>query len=782
MTGVAGGGLSLTGRRWTTAPADPERTAAIVRELGLPRPLAQCLAARGFDAERAGRWLSCDESTFVHDPERLADLPAAVAEAERAVAEGRLIRVFGDYDADGVTAAAILVENLAAVGASVDWRLPSRDHGYGLQPADVDRAAADGAGLLIAVDNGIRAFEAAERAAELGLPLVVLDHHRPDGALPRAAAVVNPHRPDDRYPFKDLCGAGLAIKFAQLLQGLDADAPWRRSLDLAAVGTVADVVPLDDENRWLVREGLRLIREAPRPGLSALLEVAGVKGTPAAHELAYVVAPRLNAAGRLGDPAPALECLLADDADRARALARQLDAANRERQALERAALEEARSLAADWPEEDPVIVLASPDWHPGIVGLVAGRLARERHRPVLLAALADGRARGSGRSIPPFDLHAALDACRDHFESFGGHHQAAGFTLPAEALDALRRDLNAYAREVLSAEDLVPILPVDAVAELHEVDAFLCEALARMEPFGAGNPKPRFVIPGVSLEVRPVGRDGAHAMLACFNRQGARVEGVAFGLGAIMRAARADGRWRLVATPELDEWNGTTRIRLRVEDVAPEEQPAGPLVAASRETAAARDKAAAGETAAARQAPAGRRTPGGANTGPEPRVRPLQGAAAAAYAPDGRAARLHRLAARVRERYPDRDRLARLYSACRRAAREGVPALPADPDRLAARLRETGVAGEVAAGEARLAMRIFGELGLAVRLRKGAEDVWWWSPPPEAKLDLRASPTFREGESLRAGVAALASWLEADPVEWERAVSQIEDALEADP
>ncbi|MBE3589230.1 MAG: single-stranded-DNA-specific exonuclease RecJ [Firmicutes bacterium] len=762
MSGAVESGLSLAGRRWTIAPADPAAAAAIVRELGLPRPLAQCLAARGFDAASAERWLGCAEEDFVHDPARLAGLPEAVAEAERALAEDRHIRIFGDYDADGVTAAAILMENLAAVGASVDVRLPERDRGYGLQPADVDRAAADGAGLLIAVDNGVRAFEAAERAAELGLPLVILDHHRPEAELPRAAAVVNPHRADDGYPFKELCGAGLALKFAQLLQGMDADAPWRRSLDLAAVGTVGDVVPLVDENRWIVRAGLRLLGESPRPGLAALLEVGGARRPAGAHELAYVVAPRLNAAGRLGDPVPALACVLAEG-PQARDLALQLDAANRRRQALERAALEEARALAAGWPKEEPVIVLGSPSWHPGVVGLVAGRLARERHRPVLLAAVEGERARGSGRSIPAFDLHAALEACRRHFEAFGGHRQAAGFMLPAAALAALRRDVNEHARAVLSPEDLVPELVVDARLELHEVDDALCEALSLLEPFGAGNPRPRFLVPDVSLEVRTAGREGEHALLACYNARGARLEGVAFGFGRALASA-AEGRWRLVAVPELDEWNGAARVRLRVEDAAA----AAPAdLSAARETAAARDEAPSAATGFRARAATG--FPAGAANG-------MAGARTGAAA---RAALLERLAERVRERHPDRDRLARLYSACRRAAAGGVPALPADPFRLAARLQEAG-AGAVTPEEADLALRVFADLGLAVRLRKGADDVWWWSPPPEGKLDLRASAAFREGEALRARLAALHSWLEADEAVWQEAVAQLEAALEA--
>lgn len=759
--------LSLTGRDWRIAPADGALTSALARELGLPGLAARVLAARGFDPASAARWLACRESDHVHDPFALADMPAAVERAARAVEEGERIRVFGDYDADGVTSAAILVENLQAVGAEVDWRLPTRDHGYGIRPEDVDRALADGVGLMIAVDNGVTAFEAAARAGEVGLDLVVLDHHRPGERLPDAFAVVDPHREDDAYPFSDLSGAGLAVKFAQALQGADAGAPWRSSLVLAALGTIADVVTLSGENRWIVREGLRLLADtaARRPGIAALLQVAGVKtAAPTARDLGYALAPRLNAAGRVGDPAPALQCLLTDDPAEALALARRLEAANRERQRIERDILAAAAEEASRRPPDERVVVLGSEDWHPGVVGIVAGRLARTLYRPVLLAAGEGGRWHGSGRSIPTFDLHAALTACARHFASFGGHRQAGGFTMDVDALADLRRDMNAYAREVLSDEDLVPALDVDAVASLSDFGPRLVAFLDDFGPYGPGHARPRFAVPGLSVESRAVGRDGTHARLTCLDRNGFRLEGVAFGLGRELTGLPRRGRWALVASPEVDDYHGPSRIRLRVEDVRAEDGPDA----------------------------AGAARPSAPEGGAAPRREALEELRREALE------ELRRAAALV---CPGREELVRLYVECRDLARHSGPILPRDAGELAGALasrRAAGAAKGTAAGAANgtaagavaeqvpasetvaVGMRVFHELGLLVPLRQGERDVWVWTPPAEEKLDLAASATYGAGESVREALARLAGALGAPESVWRACANETRERIES--
>lgn len=728
--------LSVSGRRWRLAPPDPERALAFARELALPPAAARVLSARGFDLASGEAWLGAREEDLVHDPFRLAGLAEAAGRTARAIWEDERIRVFGDYDADGVTATAILVENLARLGAEVDGRLPDRAHGYGIQPADVEAAQRDGIGLVIAVDNGITSFSAARRARELGVDLVVLDHHQPGPELPPALAVVDPKRPGEPYPYPHLSGAGLALKLVQALTGFEPDAPWRDSLDLAAIGTVADVVPLTGENRWIVRAGLRRMNEAGarRPGVAALLEVAGSAGRPVReHELGFLLAPRLNAAGRMQDPSPAFECLLARDPARARELARILDHANRDRRRVEREIFEAASRRAEEEARRARVIVLGDPGWHPGVVGIVAGRLARRFHRPVLLAAGDGGRWRGSGRSIPAFDLHEALSALSHHFATFGGHRQAAGFTLAGEAGtegEALRRlqaDLDAYAAARLTDEDLVPELVVDARAELSDFTPALGEFLDAFGPYGAEHPRPRFLVAGLSAEARKVGRDGAHAAVVCLDRRGFRAEGIAFGLGPVLAGRGPGGRWDVVAWPEWEDWQGARRLRLRVDDL--------------REASGV-DVGASGEA---------------------PRRGPLA---------QVRGAELAALAAEAERLAPDREALVGAFLALRDLARREGPLLAADAPLRAAE------AARLPRETVHQALRVFTELGLAHPMRRGGQDVWVWTPPEGERLDLATSPTFALGQAVRDAVATLGELASASEDEWRRGLAAVRGEL----
>lgn len=560
-------------RRWVTAPADPAGCLALAGALGISPVTAQVLWNRGLTTPAAARAFLAAGLDALHDPYRLQDMEKAVHLLRQRVAARRPVLVWGDYDADGLCATAIAVQTLTWLGCPVAYHIPHRlEEGYGLSLAGLERARDQGWDFILCVDNGIAAVAEAEAARRLGITLVVTDHHEPGPALPPAAAVVNPRRPDCPYPFKGLCGAGVAFKLAQALLG---DDPRLLDLvDLVALATVADVVPLLDENRALVREGLaRLCR---RPGTRALLAVAGLAPDvpPTAQQVAFALAPRLNALGRLGDARDGVRLLLTADPAEAEDLAQRLDAENRSRQAVENQILAEALAL---WEQQPPHVrdhaaVLAAPGWHPGVVGICAARLVEATHRPVVLLAVADGVAKGSARSIPGFPLHRALYECRDLLTRFGGHAAAAGLTLPAQNVPALRERLCALAREWLGPDDRVPKLAVDAWVAPDQITPQLVDELARLEPFGHGNPPPVLALAGAQVvEGRAVGRDAQHLKLRV--RAGLAVyDAIGFGLaqdGAPGAGGLAPGQpVALAFAPEWNEWNGRRQVQLVLADL----------------------------------------------------------------------------------------------------------------------------------------------------------------------------------------------------------------------
>src|SRR5438270_3364900 len=421
---------------WTIEPCERGAVATLTRELSLSPTTAAVLVRRGYeDLARARAFL--EGALPVHDPFELGDMAAACEAIRAAVACGRRICVYGDYDADGICATTLAVLILRELGAEVSWHLPSRfDEGYGVRGETLARLADDGCGLVVTVDCGITAAAEVAEARARGLDVIVTDHHRPGDELPACPIVAT--RPSD-YPFPELCGTGVAFKLGQALLGVESEA-LRRQLDLVAIGTVADVVPLLGENRSLVIAGLRALARTQRPGLRALMRSAGVD--PAAVDtssVAFRLAPRINAAGRLGHPATALELLLTDDADRAGALARELEELNRERQTVEDRILRAAVAQVEEWPESRTRrrgYVLAGEDWHEGVIGIVASRLVERYHRPVVLIAGTEEFWKGSGRSVSAFDLHGALAACSAHLERFGGHRAAAGLSIDRDHVE----------------------------------------------------------------------------------------------------------------------------------------------------------------------------------------------------------------------------------------------------------------------------------------------------------------------------------------------------------
>ena len=495
--------------------------------------LAGILAARGItDPAEALTLLAGEEE--LSDPALLTDMDAACQRIWQAIDNGETIAVFGDYDVDGVTATALLYQHLKGMGATVKCMLPSREgDGYGLSKNAIQSMHNKGCTLIVTVDNGISAVEEADFAASLGMDLIITDHHLPPETLPKAVAVVDPRREDDHSPFKGLCGAGVAFKLCAALDGCPPEEMLDYCGDLAAVGTVADVMPLTGENRTLVKAGLRQLQNTDRPGLEALLEEVGLAGKPVtAENVSYAIAPRINAAGRMDNAVTALQLVMCEDPDRAAELAHKLNEINTKRQETELQIFKAAQELLEQEPErlEDRVMLLWGRDWHPGVIGIVASRLVERTGRPVIVVTIDEhGECKGSGRSVQGFNLHACIGACADLLIRYGGHAMAAGLSVREENLPALRRRLNDWAARECPVLHTTP-LECDLPIHLDRVTVESVRKLDQLAPYGAENPTPVFLLQNAVLDgVYPVS-EGRHSRLRL--RQGnASVYAVWFGM-----------------------------------------------------------------------------------------------------------------------------------------------------------------------------------------------------------------------------------------------------------
>ncbi|HLB19289.1 MAG TPA: single-stranded-DNA-specific exonuclease RecJ [Gaiellaceae bacterium] len=554
---------------WTIRPCPHRQASGLARELGLSEITASVLVRRGYgDPEVARAFLAGEQP--LHDPFLLGDMAGAVERIRTAIAAGKRICVHGDYDVDGICATVLAVLVLRELGAEVEWHLPSRfDEGYGVSGQTLERLSEEGCGLVLTVDCGITAVDEVRRARELGLDVVVTDHHRPGDELPDCPIVAT--RPSD-YPFQELCGTGVVYKLGQALLGAESEV-LRRHLDLVALATIADVVPLVGENRSLAIAGLRTLARTQKLGLRALMKAAHVD--PAAIDAGKVgfrLAPRINAAGRLGDPRAALELLLTEDAEEARRLADRLEELNRDRQAVEDKILRAAIAQVEEWPEAKrrrSGYVVWGEDWHEGVIGIVASRLVERYHRPVVLIAGRDGLWKGSGRSIPSFDLHGALGACSTFLERFGGHRAAAGLSIAPDSVEAFGDAFAAQAEGLLGPEDLVPATVVDAVLPRDaKLTLELCEELRALAPFGLANPDVTLLAPGCELgELATVG-DGKHLRFRV-QRDGRDAGGaIAFGQGTKLDRYRREGRYDVAFRLQENHWNGTVSPQLVVRRV----------------------------------------------------------------------------------------------------------------------------------------------------------------------------------------------------------------------
>ena len=565
------------GAVWRHRSCDDAVTAALTRELQIDPVIARLLVDRGLTTpETAHRFLN-PTVDHLHDPFLMTDLPVGVDRLLAAIERGERIAVHGDYDVDGVTSTVILRRLIELLGGDVVHFIPERlRDGYGLQPEAIDRLHERNVRVIISVDCGIRSQEAAARAKELGVDLVITDHHEPGASLPPALAVINPRRPDCAYPDKDLAGVGVTLKVAHALCLKTDRMRWLPGfLKLAAIGTVADMVPLRGENRVIAKLGLdRLTRGPHTIGLQALLDASGVSGKKiGSYEIGFMVAPRVNAAGRMSTPDLATRLLLAVDEEgrtEATTLAEQLDAENARRRAEEAEILSDARRRIAADPEVGAhnILVIWGEGWHRGVIGIVASKLVEQFCRPVIVLSVEGEVAHGSGRSIPGFNLLAALERCADLFERFGGHRQAAGLVIDTDRLVDFRRRIGDVADDQLGPEDLTPKLTIDAPLSLPAITGPLLEGLSALEPFGSGNPRPVFHADAVAIV------DGPHTLkerhLRMTVQQGrSRFRAVAWGAAAHAEYIRAR-RTALSLAFSLTEntYRGDTFIELSVADV----------------------------------------------------------------------------------------------------------------------------------------------------------------------------------------------------------------------
>ncbi len=562
---------------WQHLPCNEDDASGLATALNLHPTVARLLCMRGLsDPAVADRFLN-PSLEHLHDPFLLADMDRAVTRLERALASGERIAVHGDYDVDGITSTVILRRALEMLGGKVIHFIPERlRDGYGLQPAAIDRLHAEKVDVVVSVDCGIRGTDAARRARELGLDLIITDHHEPEGTLPDALAVINPKRHDCTYPDKHLAGVGVALKLVQALCTRAGKGKWMPGfVKIAALGTLADVVPLVGENRVIARFGLESLSRGPHTiGLRSLLEASGLTGkTIDSYQVAFMVAPRVNAAGRMSSPDIATRLLLATDegmADEARGLAQQLNDENLRRQQEEAELVSQAKKAI----ETDPavgahnVLVVGGEGWHRGVIGIAASKLVDTFHKPAIVLSVDGDVAHGSCRSIPDFNMLAALEHCADVFVRFGGHKQAAGLTMDAARVPEFRARINAYADDVLEPDQLRPRLRIDAPLNLKAITPDLVRGLDSLGPFGMGNPRPIFHASPVEIVDGPRSIKERHLSMT-FNQEGRRFRAIAW-----RAAEQADFLDRnragvnLAFSLERNEYKGETYLELNVADI----------------------------------------------------------------------------------------------------------------------------------------------------------------------------------------------------------------------
>ncbi|MDR6226349.1 single-stranded-DNA-specific exonuclease RecJ [Desmospora profundinema] len=555
--------------RWRLSDGEATRVTELAKALDLHPLVARLLINRGLSEPEAARRFLRASVDDLHDPFLLDGMDRAVERIRQALDRGEKIRIYGDYDADGVTSTSLMMRVFRRMEADVDYYIPNRfTEGYGLNQQALTRAKTEGVGLMVTVDTGISAVEQAAYARELGLDLIITDHHEPPAVLPKALAVINPKKPDCSYPFDLLAGVGVAFKLCHALLGEPPDDGW----ELAALGTIADLVPLMEENRILAARGLEAMNRFPSTGMTALVEASGIDGEVGAGHVGFSLGPRINASGRLDTAGRAVELMLTDDGDQARLIAEELDRMNRERQQLVESIAAEAIAQVETDPEANcRFILVAAPNWNVGVIGIVASRLVERYYRPTIVLGIDEetGMAKGSARSITGFDMFQALTACSQCLSHYGGHTMAAGMTLPRENLSAFHRHLDRLAGEWLTEEDYTPLSVVDSDLSLTEVDLPLIESIEKLAPYGMGNPTPRFRLTGVGLgRIQRIGRDKNHLKIM-LEQNGSSLDAVGFRMGDLAEEITPQSHPELLGELSINEWNQRRIPQFLIRDVA---------------------------------------------------------------------------------------------------------------------------------------------------------------------------------------------------------------------
>ncbi|MBT3231811.1 MAG: single-stranded-DNA-specific exonuclease RecJ [Calditrichaeota bacterium] len=542
-------------------------------QLEIPKPVARVLYNRGIIETEDVRHFLRPKMEHLHDPFLMNGMDKAVDRLIIALREHEQILIYGDYDVDGITSTAMMYLFLKDLGGQVSFYIPDRaTEGYGISRGGIEEARGHNCSLIISVDCGITSVKEVEIARELGIDLIVSDHHEPGESLPDAVAVIDPKRSDCAYPFKDLAGVGVAFKLAQgLIQKLNLDSAYaEKYLDLVAIGSAADIVPLIGENRVFTKLGLQKLNSNGLDGVTTLLETAGFKtGKIDVGQIIYGLAPRINAVGRLGRASPAVELLVTRNHSRARSIALQLEEENRRRKEIDSATLIEALSKidSVFHPDRDSVIVLDGEQWHPGVIGIVASRIIERYYRPTVMISVDKGVGKGSARSVPNFDLHSALKSCADLFIQFGGHKYAAGLTIPAENIPEFRRRFNKIASEMLTPTDLIRKVNIDDEIELDMITYELLRMLNMLAPFGPHNRHPQFVSYNLSVVGTPRIVGNNHLKFKV-SQNGAVIEAIAFNRGEDIKRLQTNRIVDLIYTIEENTWMDRSNLQLKIVDL----------------------------------------------------------------------------------------------------------------------------------------------------------------------------------------------------------------------
>ncbi len=560
--------------RWSLLNPDQDTVNSIQKTFRTSEVISKVLANRKIHKlDSANRFFN-QNLDLLHDPFLIQDMDKAVQRVLKNIKSGKPIMVFGDYDVDGTTGAASLYCAFQKFGADVTYYIPHREEeGYGLSYQGIEVAQDNDIDLIITCDCGINAFAQVDFANEKNVDIIITDHHTTEINLPQAYAVLNPKRKDCQYPFKGLCGGGVAFKLITAI-GSELNIPlseYEEILPFITLGTAADIVPIKDENRAIVHYGLKMLENIKKPGLKTLLELAGLNGKISVGQLVFSIAPKINAAGRLGDANRAVELLVTDDVDRARVLAKELDEENKRRQLIQQAVVDEALykvNAEVDLKKEH-ALVLANEGWHQGVVGIVASKIKEEFNRPTVIIALENGAGKGSARSIAGFDLYEALTACKDHLEGYGGHPMAAGLTLSTDKLNQFKKSFIDVANKQLSEENLQATLTLDCELTLQDITPRFMEFLDKLSPYGPGNMRPKFAIRNVKISGAPkvIGKTGEHLRFKI--KQGLKTMGaIGFGLSSKYEMLITGQPVDIACVVETNEWQGNTTIQLNVRDI----------------------------------------------------------------------------------------------------------------------------------------------------------------------------------------------------------------------